>query len=114
MELKLGKTKLVPLFLRSCKKHNVIPKFLWFKVANGNLKNSSAYRACQRTFLDEEVAQKRSKIRSLSAQASTAYSTLSPFVSYVDLTHLKSVSDKTTTAHTFYTSVIQKVLIRGT
>ena len=77
LELKLGKAKLDLLLLLSCKKRNVIIKFLWFKVANRNLKNSSAYRACQRKLLDEEVAQKRSIIRSLSAQASTAYSILS-------------------------------------
>ena len=94
LELKLRKAKLDLLFLLSCKKRNVIPK-LWFKVANRNLKNSSTYRSCQRKFLDEEVAQKCSRVRSLSAQASTAYSTLSTLVSYaVALTTITASPNK--------------------
>ena len=86
-------TGVVKVFLLSCRKRNVITKSLWFIVANRNLKNSSAYRACQRNLLGEEVSKNRPRTRPLSAQASTAYSILSTLVSCVDLIHLKSVSD---------------------
>ena len=93
-DLKLGKCKLDLLFLLSCKDRNLIPKFLWFKLSNRNLRNSHAYRSCQRKLLDEEIRQKRCRIKSLSNQASSAYSNLSSLVSTIDLVHLKSTSDK--------------------
>lgn len=42
-------------FLKTCRLHNIIPKFLWFKTANRNLSSSSAYRDSQRRFLNAEL-----------------------------------------------------------
>ena len=97
LDLKLGKAKLDLLFLQSCKKRNVIPKFLRFKVANRKLRRSSAYYQCQRKLLDEEIALKGSRMRVLTTQASDAYSVLSSRVRLIDLIHLKSLSDKENT-----------------
>ena len=94
LDLKLGKCKLDFLFLLSCKDSNLIPKFLWFKLANRNLRNSHAYRSCQRRLFDEEIRQKCSRIKSLLDQVSSAYSNLSSLVSIIDLVHLKYTSDK--------------------
>ena len=94
---KLGKAKLDLLFLQSCKNRNVIPKFLWFKVANRALKRSLAYFECQRKLLNEEIAQKQCLIRSLTNKSESAYSDLSTKVRTIDLIHLKSVSDKENT-----------------
>ena len=97
LELKLGKPKLDLLFLLSCKKRSVIPKFLWFKVINRKLKRSSAYYQCQKKLLDEEISHKRSRIRVLTTQVSSTYSDLSSLVQTTDIIHLKSLSDKENT-----------------
>ena len=42
-------------FLKKCKCHGVIPKFLNFKETNRRLKDSVAYRQCQRKLLEKEI-----------------------------------------------------------
>ena len=63
LELKLGKAKLDLEFLSTCKKRSVIPRFLWFKVANRRLRTSSAYRQCQSKLLQDEIDAKHARIR---------------------------------------------------
>ncbi len=63
-------------FLTTCKKRSVIPRFLWFKVANRRLRTSSAYRQCQNKLLQDEINAKHARIRVLSAQVTTAHSSL--------------------------------------
>ena len=46
-------------FLNICKDHNVIPKFLRFKVANGALRTFLTYKQCQRKLLREEIYNKK-------------------------------------------------------
>ena len=41
------KTLLDLQFLKMCEDHNVIPKFLRFKVANASLRTSLTYKRCQ-------------------------------------------------------------------
>ncbi len=80
LELKLGKAKLDLEFLTTCKKRSVIPRFLWFKVANRRLRTSSAYRQCQNKLLQDEINAKHARIRVLSAQVTTAHSSLASLV----------------------------------
>ena len=94
VELKLGKAKLDLSFLNNCKKKSVVPRFLWFKVANRRLRNSSAYRQCQNKLLQEEISSKHARIRILSAQSTVAYSNLAGLVSPIDFIHLKTLSDR--------------------
>ena len=94
LELKLGKAKLDLDFLSTCKKRSVIPRFLWFKVANRRLRTSSAYRQCQTKLLQDEINAKHARIRILSAQVTTAHSNLASLVSNMDFIHLKHVSDR--------------------
>ena len=94
LELKLGKAKLDLDFLSTCKKRSVIPRFLWFKVANRRLRTSSAYRQCQNKLLQDEINAKHARIRVLSAQVTTSHSNLASLVSNLDFIHLKHVSDR--------------------
>ena len=94
LELKLGKAKLDLGFLSTCKKRSVIPRFLWFKVANRRLRTSSTYRQCQNKLLQDEINAKHARIRVLSAQVTTAQSRLASLVSNMDFIHLKNVSDR--------------------
>ena len=52
-------------FLHSCKKQNVIPKFLKFKVANRQLLTSNTYNICQKKLLNQEISNKHKVVRSL-------------------------------------------------
>jgi hypothetical protein len=93
-ELKLGKAKLDLEFLKACKKGSVIPRFLWFKVANRRLRNSSAYRQCQNKLLQDEIIAKHARIRILSAQITATHANLASLVSTLDFIHLKNISDR--------------------
>ena len=79
-------------FLSTCKKRSVIPRFLWFKVANRRLRTSGAYRQCQNKLLQDEINAKHARIRVLSAQVTTSHSNLASLVSNMDFIHL--VSDR--------------------
>ena len=57
-DIKHKKALLDLQFLKICEDHNLIPKFLCFKVANSNLRSSSTYRRCQRKLLREEITTK--------------------------------------------------------
>ena len=46
-------------FLNICEDHNVISKFLRFKVANANLLTSLTYKRCQKKLLSEEIYNKK-------------------------------------------------------
>ena len=59
----LRKTELDLKLLRKCNNNNVVPKFLSFRVANNNLKNSSTYKQCQSNLLREEICKKKSLAR---------------------------------------------------
>ena len=61
---KLQKGHLDLRFLLECKKNNLIPKFLQFKLVNRYLHNSAAYKICQIKLLEEEIRAKRKKIKS--------------------------------------------------
>ena len=91
-ELKLGKAKLDLEFLSTCKKRSMIPRFLWFKVANRRLRTSSAYRQCQSKLSQDEINAKHARIRVLSAQVTTAHSRLASLVTKIDFIHIKNVS----------------------
>ena len=48
--------------LLECKKNNLIPKFLQFKLANRRLYNSVVYKKCQINLLEEQIRAKRKRI----------------------------------------------------
>ena len=50
LDFKLGKTKLDVKFLCNCENNDIVPNFLCFRTANKNLKDSNAYKQCQKVF----------------------------------------------------------------
>ena len=52
-------------FLKICEDHNVMPKFLRFKVVNSNSRSSSTYRCYQRNVLRKEIYNKRLAVSKL-------------------------------------------------
>ena len=59
LDKKCRKLELDVEFLETCIRHDVIPKFIRFKVVNLNLKNSTVYRECQNKLLLEELNHKK-------------------------------------------------------
>ena len=56
LDFKHKKAQLDLEFLQTCKKNNVIPKFLRFKLANRKLSSSHAYNICQKRLLNQEIS----------------------------------------------------------
>ena len=62
IDYKYRKLQLGLDFLQTFQHSNAIPKFLRFKLANRNLRSSSAYKTCQKRILKEEINIKKNKI----------------------------------------------------
>ncbi|XP_057292667.1 uncharacterized protein LOC130621400 [Hydractinia symbiolongicarpus] len=78
-------------FLESCKVNNVTPNFLNFRVANRNLRNSTAYRKCQLALLDDEIKTKRSRLRVLENTPEILKRSLSETLHYIDFLHITTL-----------------------
>ena len=55
------------------KNHNVIPKFLRFKVANATLCTSLTYKRCQKKLLREEICNKKLLVSQLDRDSKLQY-----------------------------------------
>ena len=64
-DYKLRKGRLDLRFLLECKKNNLIPKFLQFKLADKHLHNSVVYKKRQIKLLEKEIRAKRKRINIL-------------------------------------------------
>ena len=64
-DFKLRKAKLDIKFLCKCENNDIIPKFLCFRAANKNLKDSNFYKQCHKILLFTEIEMKRSHLRVL-------------------------------------------------
>ena len=71
IDLALRKCKVDLLFLEACLENQVIPKFLNFRVSNLHLKTSRVYCACHLKLLREEIALKRSRMKTLEKDFNT-------------------------------------------
>ena len=58
--------------LNNCIKHELIPTFVRFKVANHQLKNSKVYKDCQMRLLRKEVTNKKSMLYTMSTWVTSA------------------------------------------
>ena len=65
VDYSLWKWKLDLTFVIACLQNNIILKFLNFRVSNSYLKSRRAYHDCQIKLLKEEIALKKSRIRTL-------------------------------------------------
>ena len=79
-------------FLKTCEDHNVIPKFLRFKVANSNLCSSSTYRWCQRKLLREESYSKKLLVSKLDKESKLLYNNVKSNLNLIDFYHFLNIS----------------------
>ena len=77
-------------FLENCIKHDLIPTFVRFKVANHRLKKSKAYKECQMKLLRQEISNKNSKLNVLNKKLSSLKSDIRNKVSWIDFAHISS------------------------
>ena len=72
-DIKHKKALLDLQFLKICEDHNVIPKFLCFKVANASLRTSLTYKRCQKKLLREEIYNKKLLVSQLDRDSKLLY-----------------------------------------
>lgn len=65
VDFKLRKCELDIDFLNNCVNHDLIPKFVQFKVANRGLRTSKVYRQCQQDLVREERTVKKRQLNTL-------------------------------------------------
>ena len=85
---KYRKTLLGLEFLQPCKKEELIPKFLQFKVANKRLESSEAYLNCQRRLLNQEMPIKYKTIRTLNNKITSMKNDLYNEMIFIDYVHV--------------------------
>ena len=90
-DYKLRKSHLHLRFLLECKKNNLIPKFLQFKLANRHLHNSVVYKKCQIKLLEEEIRAKRKRINILEKDTKRIKEELQGTVSCLDFSYICSL-----------------------
>lgn len=90
LDLKLKKTDLDLNFLLTCKRHSVIPKFLYFKTYNHNIRSTDFYKAFQFRLLDYEIRQKRRLISKFQLKLDSARDAFKNKVSFFDFTILNN------------------------
>ena len=95
LELKLGKAKLDLDFLSTCKKRSVIPRFLWFKVANADCEHPAPIDNAKPNYYKMKSMRNTLGYEYYShIQVTTAHSNLASLVSNMDVIHIKHVSDR--------------------
>ena len=88
LDVKYRKTLLDITFLNNCISNNVIPRFLYFKLANRNLRSSVAYRKCQLQLLYEEIKHKTVLSNRLLKESNSLKASLKDSVRYIDFAHI--------------------------
>ena len=78
-------------FLETCVRHDVIPTFVRFKVANHNLRTSSTYTECQKRLLHTELGNKSNVLKETKQELATLYTRLRQTISYLDFGHIHSI-----------------------
>ena len=81
---KLQKAELDNRFLHACKRYNMFPKILRFKLYKQRLHNTQMYSEFQEKLLQHELSAKRKIIDLLSSNVSVSKQELKPHVSVID------------------------------
>ena len=90
LDFKCRKLSLDLEFLDNCIKHDLIPTFVRFKVANHRLKTSKAYKECQVKLLRHEISDKKSMLHSHMKKLSHLKTEVRSRISFLDFTHISS------------------------
>ena len=91
LDLKRRKTLLDINFLETCKDADVTPRFIQFRTANNNLKNSKSYKECQKLLLEEEIREKQKKLEDINKNFEKIKKDLNAVLSYFDFLHVTSL-----------------------
>ena len=90
LDYKHRKAKLDLEFLLSCQEKEVIPNFLYFKLANKRLQTSEAYRNFQNRLLSEEINEKKRRIEQTSKSINLTGNELRRTLNWVDYVHIST------------------------
>ena len=88
LDYKYRKLLLDLRFLENCIKNNVIPKFVQFRLANRDLRESSAYRQCQQKLLKQEIINKKRGVRLVKKDLSSVQNELMFRLKWIDFHHV--------------------------
>ena len=91
-DIKHKKALLDLQYLKICEGHNVIPKFLRFKVANSSLRSSTTYRRCQKKLLREEIYNKKQLVSQLDRDSKLLYNNVKSSLNLIDFHHVLNLS----------------------
>ena len=91
-DIKHKKALLDSQFLKICKDHNVIPRFLRFKVANANWHSSLIYRRRQSKLLREGIYNKRLNVSKLLKESKLLYSNIKSNSNLIDSHQVLNIS----------------------
>ena len=75
-------------FLEDCLKNNAIPKFVQFRLANRDLRESSTYRQCQQKLLKQEIINKKRRVRLVKKDLSTVKNELMFKLEWIGFHHV--------------------------
>ena len=92
LDFKRKKSQLDLDFLLECQRRNVVPNFLYFKLANRRLQTSHEYLNCQRILLEAEIAEKRRNIRRIDKELLLKKSIALNELNYFDFNHVCHVT----------------------
>ena len=91
LEKKLAKTACDIIFLSTCARYNLSPKFLQFRLYRRDLQFSDEYKSFQRDLLFKEIASKNKQLGKITTQKEETSNALRRSVSWIDYNHLSSV-----------------------
>ena len=95
LDFKLHKAQLDLDFLKTCRTHNLTPKFLEFKAYNKDLPRSRLYRSCQNSFLNHEIKSKGRQVIKLEKERDKSFRELKDCVNFIDFNHFTCLIEKT-------------------
>ena len=88
LDYKQKKLKLDIDFLDNCVKHELVPKFVQFKVANRGLRNSKAYKACQKKLLHQEIVEKKRRLKTIVTSYEQLSARIRNCINIIDFAHI--------------------------
>ena len=88
VDFKFRKCALDIDFINNCMDHDLVPKFVQFKVANRGLRTSKVYRHCQQELLREELSVKKRHLSILQKKLIHVKQQIHNIVRNVDFIHI--------------------------
>ena len=87
-DFKVRKCELDIDFINNCISHDLVPKFVQFKVVNRGLRSSKVYKHCQQELLREELHTKHKQFRTLQNKQKLLTQLIHNTVKFIDFIHI--------------------------